>query len=310
MTTARSISRSAVLRSNRPAPGFDENTQLNAGSIGGDLGPFVDLAEFEMSRPVFRPHPHAGFSAVTYPFEDSPGRFRNRWSMGDSVTIPPGALHWTQAGSGMLHEEVPIEPGIICHGVQVFVKLAAADEIIEPESFHVHPADVVELSPAGGVRIRLLAGDLGDASAGIAIRHDLTFAEIHLEPGATVELPAGAETNAFVFVQRGTVESGPHTVGAKGAATFAADGDHVSLTAIEPTSLLFGAGAPLDTDSFSSGPFIMSTPKRSTTPTPPTHEATWAASSPPSDPTPLTRPPRPGRRRALSMASTDGKDRP
>lgn len=233
MTTSRSISRVTALESNQPAPGFDKNTQLNSTSLGADIGPFVDLSEFEMSQPVFRPHPHAGFSVVTYMFEDSPGTFRNRWSMGEEVTIPPGALHWTQAGAGMMHEEIPIEPD-----------------------------EVVEITPADGVRTRLLAGTLGDASAGLAVRHDLTFAEVHLDPDATVELPAPLEANAFVFVQRGAVEADAKRIDAGSAAAFAPDGDHVSLVARHQTSLLFGTGVPLETDAHVGGPFIMSTPER------------------------------------------------
>jgi redox-sensitive bicupin YhaK (pirin superfamily) len=67
---------------------------------GITIDPFINLDDFHMSLPTFRPHPHAGFSAVTYMFEDSKGGFLNRDSMGDSSKIGPGDLHWTQAASG------------------------------------------------------------------------------------------------------------------------------------------------------------------------------------------------------------------
>lgn len=258
MPTSRSICRSVVLGANQPAPGFDRNRQLNAGSIGADLSPFVDLSEFHMSQPVFRPHPHAGFSAVTYMFEDSPGTFGNRWSKGDATTIAPGCLHWTQAGAGMLHEEIPNHPGTTCHGMQVFVKLAPDDELTEPVAFHLEPGDVVELTPDDGVRIRVLAGSLGDAHAGIDIHHHLVMAEVHLEDGTEVTVPAPPRDNAFIFVQRGTAVVDATRVEAGGAAVFAHDGDHLTLTAPEATSFLFGAGTPLGVDSYSAGPFIMS----------------------------------------------------
>lgn len=54
-----------------------------------------------MSEPTFPPHPHAGFSAVTYLFEDSGGALVNRDSLGDRSRIEPGALHWTQAARGI-----------------------------------------------------------------------------------------------------------------------------------------------------------------------------------------------------------------
>ena len=262
MGTARTIASHETLRVDHPSPGFETAVSLNAGSLGHDLSPFVELTEFEMSQPVFRPHPHAGFSAVTYLFEDSAGAFRNRWSKGGDALIGPGSIHWTQAGAGMMHEEVPTEPGVACHGVQMFVKLAAADELTPPEAFHLDPDEIVELAPEPGVRIRVLAGRLGDTAAGIGIRNDLAFAEVHLARGATVALPAPTDHNAFVFVQRGATTSGGAAIAARDAAAFDHDGDQVELTATAATSLLFGAGPPLREPAFARGPFIMSSTDR------------------------------------------------
>jgi redox-sensitive bicupin YhaK (pirin superfamily) len=263
MTGPRAVLRTADLPVDRPGQGFDRGISVNAATIGADLSPFVDLTEFDMSQPVFRPHPHAGFSAVTYMFEDSPGTFMNRWSKGDPMTIPPGSLHWTQAGAGMMHEEIPTEPGVTCHGLQMFVKLAAADELSEPEAFHLDPDEIVELTPAPGARIRLLAGSLHGASAGIGIRNDISFADVHLEPGVTVTLSAPAGTNAFIFVREGVVTSQATTVHAGAAAVFAHDGgDYIELSASTRAALLFGAGRPLGEALHQAGPFMMSSMER------------------------------------------------
>jgi redox-sensitive bicupin YhaK (pirin superfamily) len=259
MTHPRSILTTTRLPVSTPGGGFDRAISLNSRTLGVDISPVVDLTEFDMSLPVFRPHPHAGFSAVTYMFEDSPGTFHNRWSKGSSALIPPGSLHWTQAGAGMIHEEVPTEPGTNCHGLQMFVKLAADDELSPPEAFHLDPDEIVELAPAPGARIRLLAGTLGEHDAGIAIRNTLTFAEIHLEPGTRVTLPATADDNAFVFVQRGTLAVDGHDIPRGHAAAFAHDGDTVVVTSgTQPTSFLYGAGAPLAEPMRVRGSFIMS----------------------------------------------------
>jgi hypothetical protein len=55
--------------------------------LGVSLDPFLNLDDFHMSQPTFKPHPHAGFSAVTYMFEDSAGAFINRDSLGDRSPI-------------------------------------------------------------------------------------------------------------------------------------------------------------------------------------------------------------------------------
>jgi redox-sensitive bicupin YhaK (pirin superfamily) len=38
------------------------------------LDPFLNVDLFELTGPVFAPHPHAGYSAVTYVFDDSTTR--------------------------------------------------------------------------------------------------------------------------------------------------------------------------------------------------------------------------------------------
>jgi redox-sensitive bicupin YhaK (pirin superfamily) len=259
---SRSIAASGSLSVNVPGNGFDRAISLSERALGANISPFVDLTEFVMSQPVFRPHPHAGFSAVTYMFEDSPGSFINRWSKGGSELIGPGSLHWTQAGVGMMHEEIPTDPGIDCHGLQMFVKLAAADELSPPEAFHLDATKVKEINDQEGVRIRLLAGSAFGQHAGIAVRNTLVLLDVHLQAGATVELRAPSAENAFVFLQAGTAKIGDLELHQHQAAVFTHDGDTVTVTASAPTSFLFGSGLPLHEPMFAQGPFMMSTRDR------------------------------------------------
>ena len=69
----------------------------------------MGLDHYRMSGPTFAPHPHAGFSAVSYVFEDSKGGLRNRDSLQHDLVIEPGAMVWTQAGSGVVHDEFPVQ---------------------------------------------------------------------------------------------------------------------------------------------------------------------------------------------------------
>ena len=91
--------------------------QLHADVLGASLDPFLMCDCFWMAQPFFPPHPHAGFSAVTYMLPESDGGFVNRDSLGHRNLIRPGALHWTEAARGVMHEEVPITPGLSCQGL-------------------------------------------------------------------------------------------------------------------------------------------------------------------------------------------------
>lgn len=232
-------------------------------SAAFSLDPFMNLDDFRMSEATFPPHPHAGFSAVTYMFEDSEGAFINRDSLGDRSRIEPGALHWTQAARGMMHEEVPERAGARCHGVQLFVNLREVHKHAAPAAFHVAAADVPEARPQPGVRVRVLAGAFADARSPLTqLLTPVTLLELHLAAGAAVTLPAPSAQTAFLFALRGGGDAGGATMAAHAAARFAADGDAVDLVAgAHGLHALFAAGEPIGEPVVFGGPFAMTRPE-------------------------------------------------
>jgi redox-sensitive bicupin YhaK (pirin superfamily) len=110
--------------------------------LEGMAQPVVGFDHFEVDGPTFAPHPHAGFSAVSYVFDDSPGSLRNRDSLGHDVLVAPGELLWTQAGSGIIHEEFPAKSGIVVRGLQLFVNLSGRNKGLSPQMLHSLRADI------------------------------------------------------------------------------------------------------------------------------------------------------------------------
>lgn len=106
------------------------------------IDPFLGVDHAWISAPTFPPHPHAGFSAVSYLFLDSETGIVNRDSLGHQNLIQPGGLHWTKAARGIVHEEVPAETGKTTHMLQIFVNLAAAKQQDAPEALSLSPQDV------------------------------------------------------------------------------------------------------------------------------------------------------------------------
>jgi redox-sensitive bicupin YhaK (pirin superfamily) len=258
MGRQRAVVASANLAEHRMTPSFSSFGLR--GLPGFSLDPFLNLDDFRMSEPTFPPHPHAGFSAVTYMFEDAPGAFVNRDSLGDRSRIGPGALHWTQAGRGMLHEEIPEVRGVVSHGMQMFVKLRAAHEAHEPRAFHVDAADVPEVC-FDGLRARVLAGALAGVTSPLTeLLTPVLLLDVHLAPGARAALPV-AEPTCF-----GLVIAGSGTVGlgtearAHQALGFDRAGDELVLAA-GPSGLhlLVAGGAPIGEPVVFGGPFAMTT---------------------------------------------------
>lgn len=257
MTPSRSVDQRRTLQRHQMTPTFS-SYGLRA-DPGFPIDPFLNLDDFEMSMPTFPPHPHAGFSAVTYMFEDSPGGFINRDSLGDRSRIGPGALHWTQAARGMMHEEVPEQPGVACHGLQMFVNLSEAHKHAAPAAYHASADQIPQAHPAPGVRVRILAGRLGDLTSPLTqLLTPLTFLEVHLDPGAVIELDAPRAHNAFVMTIRGSGLIADVAAGAHEALRFAHDGDHIRLEGGPAgLQLLMGEGRPIGEPVLFGGPFAM-----------------------------------------------------
>ncbi|MCG5053850.1 MAG: pirin family protein [Myxococcales bacterium] len=264
--TSRRVVASVALEEARMGAGFTARS-LRGRSLA--LDPFLSIDEFHMSLPTFPPHPHAGFSAVTYMLEDSAGAFVNRDSLGDTSRIGPGDLHWTQAARGMMHEEIPERPGVDCHGLQMFVNLRRADKQAPPRAFHLDRQQV-PVFEAPGARVRVLAGALGGLAAPLeGLLTDAFLFDVQLSPSARLVLDVDPTHNVFALALSGDGTADPE--GAPIAASpssscravgFAREGNTLSLASgPHGLHLIVGGGAPLGEPVVFGGPFVMTSPE-------------------------------------------------
>ncbi len=162
------------------------------------IDPFLAVDHAWMSAPTFPPHPHAGISAVSYVFLDSETGIDNHDSIGTRNLIAPGGLHWTTAGRGVVHEEVPAEPGKTVHSLQIFVDLAAEKRTIAPFPL-ILEASEVPVVQLPGAKIRVPLGRFGDTSSPISPPTDVTMLDISLNEGASFDIPIPEGHSAFVM---------------------------------------------------------------------------------------------------------------
>ena len=247
-TSAHTMSRSKAFQA----------SNIGRSNLGEGVDPFLQIDHFRMSQPVFPPHPHAGFSAVTYLFEDSEGAFINRDSLSEeSVLIHPGDLHWTQAGSGVVHEEVPAQLGTVCHGLQIFVNLAAKDKFSAPKAFHLSAADIPVYAANGG-RVRVVVGEAFGLKSPLETLTPVTLLDVALSAGDRIEYEISKGQNAFVLVVKGEGEFGGQVLSAESAGLFDAAGDRIMTKAGgQGLQYVLCAGAPLNEPIYAHGPFVM-----------------------------------------------------
>jgi redox-sensitive bicupin YhaK (pirin superfamily) len=239
----------------------------------GLIDPFLGVDAFDMPHHFFLPHPHGGMSAVTLLLDDSPGGVINRDSQGDHSTIAPGDLHWTQAGSGIIHEETPSQPGQSARGLQIFVNMARARKQDPAAVFKTERADM-PVWQGEGARLKVAAGRYAGPNITLSapISADARWATpvnlwaIELEAHAYMDLSVPDGHNSFAIVTHGALSVGDHEARApqsvlmSPAQVGAASSSVVSLKASDAgAKLVWFSGAPLREPTVQHGPFVGNT---------------------------------------------------
>ncbi|MET3135050.1 redox-sensitive bicupin YhaK (pirin superfamily) [Oxalobacteraceae bacterium GrIS 1.11] len=164
---------------------MEHGTHFRAFTLRGDdqtalIDPFLGVDHAWMSGPTFPPHPHAGFSAVSYLFLDSETSIQNRDALGDTSIIKPGGLHWTAAGRGIVHEEVPVEVGKTVHSLQIFVNLPVAHQAAAPQVLRLAP-EQVPVVRLPGASVRVVSGKFNQVESPFAPPTPIQLLDIDLE---------------------------------------------------------------------------------------------------------------------------------
>jgi redox-sensitive bicupin YhaK (pirin superfamily) len=219
------------------------------------------LDDFRVRGQPFSPHPHAGFSAVTYVFKDSEGSLRSRDSLGNDVVVGPGGIVWTQAGSGVIHHEIPADEHEL-HGLQLFVNLSAKNKLVEPRMLRLQADDVPEWSNDAGDRVGVVVGAFEDRLSPLVPTELFTFLDIQLRCGVPFDIPAGH--NALFYVVAGAMAlragnserkmAGGHAIALHGS------GGQVAIEALAPSHLIVLSGPDMHEPMVVDGPFIMNEP--------------------------------------------------
>ena len=224
--------------------------------------PLVTFDEFQISTAVCTPHPHAGCSSVSYLFEDSCGSLRSRDSLGNDMTTRPGGLVWTQAGAGVVHEEIPAILGREVHGLQLCVNLSSSAKLSRPTVFHIEPEDVPLWRNDGGDRVRVVVGTFSGISSPLAPAEPLSLLDVRMRSAVQFELPAGH--NAIVYLLSGiaqTVAIGhARRLESRQAVAFQGIGNSALIQLIGCAHLVVVMGPEIHEPVIADGQFVMNFP--------------------------------------------------
>jgi redox-sensitive bicupin YhaK (pirin superfamily) len=226
---------------------------------GEQASPVAVLDDFRVSGRPFPPHPHAGFSALTYVFEDSESGVRSRDSLGNDVVVGPGGIVWFQAAQGALHQEVPAEIGRELHGAQIFVNLSSKNKLAAPLTRWLASDAVPGWPSKNGDRVRVVVGSYEDVSSPLVPVEPFNLLDVTLQR----EISFGVQNGHYglVYVLEGSVlvradGCEQRLPGAHGLALRGGEG-RATIEAVEPAHFLILSGAEIREPVLVDGPFIM-----------------------------------------------------
>ncbi len=170
------------------------------------LDPFLLFDHFGSDNPDdyiagFPMHPHRGIETVTYMLS---GVVNHRDSIGHSGSIGAGDVQWMTAGSGIMHEEMPQVRGGRLNGFQLWVNLPARLKMTRPRYQEYAAGKIPEVSAKDGVKIKVIAGMVGDAHGPVSeIALDPTYLDISMPAEVSFAHPIPQGHTAFAYVYEG-----------------------------------------------------------------------------------------------------------
>lgn len=206
------------------------------------------------------PHPHRGFSPVTFIYR---GGVHHRDSRGNDNVVYAGGTQWMNAGMGVIHSERPPadihEKGGVQELVQLWINSPAKNKMDQPVYFPLTAEKTpVVVSDDQKTSIQVISGELNGIKGPIPALSPVNMFNVRIRKGGSYFIPFSRSHNAFIYVTDGQVQVGnAEEIEAFYMAAFNTDGDGIELNALEDSVVLVGTGEPLKEPVVSHGPFVM-----------------------------------------------------
>lgn len=204
------------------------------------------------------PHPHRGFSPVTFIFK---GDVHHRDSRGNSSIVKAGGVQWMNAGMGIIHSERPskafAEKGGAQEIIQLWINTPAAKKMDQPKYFALQQEDMPNVEGIAG-DVRVVAGTFQDKKGPAKGEFQITalMGELHAGDELTLEKPEGE--NAFLYVLEGSANlKNFGLIEEKNLYQFVEEATLTSLKATENLRLIYLSAKPLNEKVEQHGPFVM-----------------------------------------------------
>ena len=208
------------------------------------------------------PHPHRGFSPVTFVIE---GEIHHRDSRGNNQIAKSGEAQWMHAGAGLVHSERPSETLVTKGGkqeiIQLWINSPASKKMLEPNYNHLSIDTIpVITSEDKKIQNKLIAGEYRGEKSNIKTQSELLilWGISKIMGQQTLVIPNGY--NAMIYLINGSMKLKNYgIVDAENLVVFESDGDVISMAFEKESQFLLLCGKPINEKVTQYGPYVMNT---------------------------------------------------
>ncbi len=232
---------------------------------GVNLDPFLLLDDIHSNDPSdfiagFPWHPHRGMETVSYLVH---GKFEHEDSLGNKGTIKGGEIQWMTAGSGIIHQEMPVQYDGLIRGFQLWVNLPSKHKMMKPRYQDIKRAEIKDVAIDNSVSVKVLAGSYNGVSGPVRdIISDPTYLDIHIDQENTFEYEVPTDHTAMLYVLEGEGyfdKTREKLVGHDNLVVFD-EGNRISMqTKDKDLRFLLMTGKPINEPVAWQGPIVMNT---------------------------------------------------
>ncbi len=209
------------------------------------------------------PHPHRGFSPVTYLFQ---GGINHQDSRGNNHTVYEGGVQWMNAGMGIIHSERMSsnihEIGGRVELIQLWVNTPAKHKMDQPTYTPASKEEIPFIESEDKLaRVNIVSGELNGVKGVIPTLSPVNSFTAMIKKGGAFQFDIPSSHNAFIYLLGGKVHVGENNEEISGQylTILNNDGESFLIKAIEDSTLMIGTGEPLNEPIVSHGPFVMNT---------------------------------------------------
>ncbi len=234
------------------------------GSNSG-FDPFLLLDDFGSDRPEefipgFPMHPHRGLETVTLVLE---GEVAHRDSLGNCGVIGPGEVQWMSAGSGIVHEEMPLASQGRLRGLQLWVNLPAASKMSPPKYRDIGKDAIPKVAMPNGGEVLVIAGSYEGVTGPVKdVVASPTYLDVRLNPISIFTWDGIAGMTVFAYFVDGRAYCSPiqDEPVVSGEAVLFGNGSSIEIrTGGQGARFILVAGRPLKEPVAWRGPIVMNT---------------------------------------------------